>query len=239
MVNTVKIHEGKSKIIYTNADEEGYIYLKFKGDVRCSKHPPAYSEQIACLRAKTNVSIFKYLSQKMTGICSTELIAPDIIKMPKLNPLPLEWIPRYVAAGSVVKRFGIPYGHHFEQPVLKVDYKTDEDDYLINDDLIIASRLLNAKELEAAKQLCMQIANELNGLFDSKGLELWDFKLELGKDANGNIFLMDEISFDGMRLKDKTTKESYDKDVYRDTGDILLVIKAYEKGYERVFGNGL
>lgn len=239
MINTVKIFEGKSKIICKEPDSDEYLYLQFKGDVRCSKHPAAYSRQIAYLRAKTNVSIFKYLSQKMSGICQAELIGPDTIKMPRINPIPLEWIPRYVAAGSVVKRFRIPYGHHFEKPVLKIDYKTDEDDYLINDDLIIACGLLNSEELSAAKHLCMQIADELNALFDSKGLELWDFKLELGKSANGDIMLMDEISFDGMRLKDKITKESYDKDVYRDTGDVSLVIKAYEKGYERVFGNGI
>ena len=46
-------------------------------------------------------------------------------------------------------------------------------------------------------------------------LKLVDFKLEFGKDADGNIILADEISPDTCRLWDVNTNEKLDKDRFR------------------------
>ncbi|MGE5328644.1 MAG: phosphoribosylaminoimidazolesuccinocarboxamide synthase [Deltaproteobacteria bacterium] len=229
-----KVGEGKSKIIYTDGVS---TYLEFKGDVRCSSHIEKYDEEIAKIRAQMTCLLFDYLSQEIDGVAKAELIEPKIIKMETLDPLPLEWIPRYIAAGSVVKRFGFKKGHVFNKLVLKIDYKTDMDDYLITDELIIEKGILNKKELEKAKKLVYSIAGSLKNLFLSKGLKLWDFKLELGINPyTRQIKLIDEISFDGMRLKDANTEESFDKDIYRETGSIDAVIKAYRQGFNRLFG---
>ena len=42
-----------------------------------------------------------------------------------------------------------------------------------------------------------------------------DFKLEFGKDKDGNILLADEISPDTCRLWDEKTNEKMDKDRFR------------------------
>ena len=48
-----------------------------------------------------------------------------------------------------------------------------------------------------------------------------DFKIEFGKDANGNIILADEISPDTCRFWDKNTMKKLDKDRFRrDLGDV-------------------
>ncbi len=48
-----------------------------------------------------------------------------------------------------------------------------------------------------------------------------DFKLEFGRQGR-TIYLGDEISMDSMRLWDKKTGESLDKDVYRfNRGDVM------------------
>ena len=48
-----------------------------------------------------------------------------------------------------------------------------------------------------------------------------DFKLEFGRQGK-TIYLGDEISMDSMRLWDKKTGESLDKDVYRfNKGDVM------------------
>ena len=227
-----KLSEGKSKILYTDGID---IYLEFKGDVMCTKHNVQYDENIALLRAKTTTKLFQYLSTKIENINVPELVKPKMIRMQKMVPLPLEWIPRYIAAGSVVKRFGFTEGYVFSKPVLKIDYKTNSEDYLITDDLIIEKGILSEEELLEARKLCMLVADNLNELFASKGLTLWDFKLELGVNSNRDIYLIDEISFDGMRLKDTKTGSSMDKDVYRNTGNVEEVVKAYEEGYRRVF----
>ena len=59
-------------------------------------------------------------------------------------------------------------------------------------------------------------------------LKLVDFKLEFGKDTEGNIILADEISPDTCRLWDVNTNERLDKDIFRrDLGDLV-------QGYEEV-----
>ena len=220
MNNFVKIHEGKSKIVYAEKGIDDYVFLEFKGDVRSTKWPIVYDKKIADLRALTSHRLFCHLRKAIPCIAQTEMVDSHIIKIEKCEPLPLEWIPRYVAAGSVVARFGFTRGHRFKNPVLKIDYKAHDDDHLINDDLIIEMGLFDRQELEQAKILSIKIANELKEVFALKGLDLWDFKIELGRLPNGGIMLIDEISFDGMRLKDAITGESFDKDIYRETGSL-------------------
>lgn len=233
--NLKLIAEGKSKRIYSDDD---WIYLDFKGDVRCSNFGTKYDERIAILRAKTSYAFYKELSKKIDNIAYVEQVSSKVLKMEYVTPLPFEWIPRFIAAGSVVKRFGFKDGHIFKNPVLKIDYKTECDDYLINDDLIIEMGVLSEEMLKQACQLALDIAESLKKICLSKNIDLWDFKLELGVSNTNQIKLIDEISFDGMRLKDKVSGESYDKDVYRKSGDIESVVEAYEKGYMKLFGDG-
>jgi phosphoribosylaminoimidazole-succinocarboxamide synthase len=55
----------------------------------------------------------------------------------------------------------------------------------------------------------------------ARGITLVDFKLEFGK-TNDEIVVGDEISMDSMRLWDKETGASLDKDVYRfNKGDVM------------------
>ena len=65
----------------------------------------------------------------------------------------------------------------------------------------------------------------LRDIFNEIGLELIDFKLEFGRDANGVIILADEFTADGCRLWDSKTGESMDKDRFRQ--DLGQVDEAY------------
>lgn len=228
-----KIGEGKSKLLFEDGQS---VVMEFKGDVRCSTQEVLYDLRIAKIRALFTYEIYKLISQNIPEVLVPEMIDEKTLKMESATPIPLEWIPRFVAAGSVVKRFGFEEGYIFSDMILKIDYKTDVDDYLITDELIVEKGILSPRELREAKELCKKIANFLNLYFREKGLVLWDFKMELAKNKDGKIVLIDEISLDGMRLKDLITGESFDKDVYRRTGDLELLIKAYETGYQRIFG---
>jgi len=226
------IKEGKSKRIYSDGE---FVYLEFKGDVRCSKYSEQYDDDIATIRAKASYLIFKKLKEQFQAVSYAEFIHPNIIKMEVTKPLPLEVIPRFVAAGSVVKRFGFQEGYVFKKPVLKIDYKTDEDDYLITDELLLEMNIINPTQLNELKTLSLSIAVYLKDFFMKKGGNLWDFKMEFGVSPNGEIKLIDEISFDGMRLRSINTGESLDKDVYREAGDLKKTKEAYNKAYKLFF----
>jgi phosphoribosylaminoimidazole-succinocarboxamide synthase len=61
---------------------------------------------------------------------------------------------------------------------------------------------------------------------------LIDFKLEFGKDKNGQILLADEISPDTCRLWDAKTNEKLDKDIFR--RDLGNLTDTYRKLLERI-----
>ena len=72
----------------------------------------------------------------------------------------------------------------------------------------------------------LKINEILSKFFDERGIMLVDFKLEFGR-YKGEILLADEITPDGCRLWDKTTKDKLDKDRFR--RDLGGVTEAYEK----------
>jgi phosphoribosylaminoimidazole-succinocarboxamide synthase len=111
-----------------------------------------------------------------------------------------------------------------------IDYKDDaRHDPMINDDIIIALDLLSRDELAIVREMALRVNEVLVRFFDSIGISLVDFKLEFGKDR-GRIVVGDEISMDSMRLWDKSTGQSLDKDVYRfEKGDVLAIYREVAK----------
>ena len=67
--------------------------------------------------------------------------------------------------------------------------------------------------------------------FAERKVLLVDFKLEFGKDSEGNIVLGDEISPDTCRFWDADTREKLDKDRFR--RDLGGVEEAYEEMLKR------
>jgi len=80
--------------------------------------------------------------------------------------------------------------------------------------------------------MARKINNFLQQFYDELGLKLVDFKLEFGKDNNGNIILIDELSPDNFRLWDKETNEKMDKDRFRQGLGGLK--EAYEEVLRRI-----
>jgi phosphoribosylaminoimidazole-succinocarboxamide synthase len=136
--------------------------------------------------------------------------------------IPLEVIVRNVAAGSIVRNYPFKEGVKLKPPVIVIDFKDDSrHDPMLNDDLIIALKLATPAELRRIKKISLEINRLLSTLLARQGILLVDFKIEFGRQGK-TIRLGDEISMDSMRLWDRKTMESLDKDVYRfDKGDVL------------------
>lgn len=149
--------------------------------------------------------------------------------------IPLEVVVRNVVAGSMSKRLGISEGTELEQPIIEFYYKDDAlGDPLITEDHI---RILNAAEpeqVEKIKSITRQVNEELQTIFAACGVRLIDFKLEFGRDKDGEVLLADEISPDTCRLWDKETNEKLDKDVFR--RNLGGLTDAYEEILKRLGG---
>ena len=120
-----------------------------------------------------------------------------------------------------------------EEPIFELSYKNDDyGDPMLNDDHAVAMKLATREELASLKEETLKINEIMKKFFLSMNFKLVDFKLEFGKDVDGNIILADEISPDTCRLWDVDTNEKFDKDRFRrDLGDL---VEAYTEVLSRI-----
>ncbi len=150
--------------------------------------------------------------------------------------IPIEFVIRNIATGSLTKRLGIVEGTVLEKPLIEFCFKNDDlNDPLIAREHIIAFRWANEIELDWIINQCLRINDFMQGLFKGIGIKLVDFKLEfgrLGQDEKKRIVLADEISPDTCRLWDASSDKKLDKDRFRkDLGNLL---KAYQEVARRL-----
>jgi phosphoribosylaminoimidazole-succinocarboxamide synthase len=148
----------------------------------------------------------------------------QIIKFVEI--IPIEFIIRNIATGSITKRLGIEDGTVLKQPLLEFCLKDDKlGDPLIAEEHILAFDWATKKEIEKVKKMILRINDFMIGMFRGVGIKLVDFKLEFGRlKANGKseVILADEISPDTCRLWDSITEQKLDKDRFRkNLGDLI------------------
>ena len=223
-----KLYEGKAKIIYTTSDKNLVIQY-FKDDATAFNNlKKASVEGKGVLNNRISEHILTILNQ--CGI-KTHLIKrlnmrEQLIKHAEI--IPIEFIVRNIATGSLSKRLGIADGTILEKPLLEYCYKDDSlGDPLIAKEHIYAFNWAKKEEIEEIDNMTNRINDLLQGMFRGIGIKLVDFKLEYGKVWNkemekNEIVLADEISPDTCRLWDLLTDKKLDKDRFRkDLGDLI------------------
>ena len=148
----------------------------------------------------------------------------QVIKLVEI--IPIEFIVRNVATGSITKRLGIEDGTILKEPLIEYCLKDDNlGDPLVAEEHILAFDWASKKELEKVRKMILRINDFMIGMFRGVGIKLIDFKLEFGRiKINGKteIILADEISPDTCRLWDSITDKKLDKDRFRnDLGDLI------------------
>ena len=148
--------------------------------------------------------------------------------------IPIEFVIRNIATGSLTKRLGIEDGTILNKPLIEFCYKNDElGDPLVAKEHIDAFEWASVIEIDYITQQCLRINDFLLGMFKGIGIKLVDFKLEFGKrKSDGKIILADEISPDTCRLWDADTEKKLDKDRFRK--DLGNIIEAYQEVARRL-----
>ena len=104
----------------------------------------------------------------------------QLIKLVEI--IPIEFIVRNIATGSLTKRLGIADGTILSQPLIEYSYKNDElGDPLIAKEHIIEFNWASNIELKLINDLCLRINDFMQGMFRGVGIKLVDFKLEFGR----------------------------------------------------------
>lgn len=234
-MNKVKmLYEGKGKKLYST-DENSVLIAEFKDDLTAFNAEKKGSESgKGDLNCKISSFLFQLLEKNGIKTHFIEQIDSRNILCKEVQIIPIEVVTRNVATGSLSKRLGIPDGQILPFALVEFYYKDDAlGDPLINDE---HCKILNITQDDAELEFLRSEARKINVIlkdfFYSKNLRLIDFKLEFGKDTQGNIILADEISPDSCRFWDKDTNEKLDKDRFRqDLGNVKL---AYEEVLKRI-----
>jgi phosphoribosylaminoimidazole-succinocarboxamide synthase len=223
------LYQGKAKSVYTT-DSADELVVVFRDDITAFD---GGKKNVFSGKGRYNAKVTAYFYPilEKAGIPTHFLAELDDTThlVRKLEMVPLEVIVRNRAAGSLVRNYPFEEGQKLEPPLITTDYKDDgRHDPMINDEIILALKLVTADELAEIRRLARAINEVLKSLLSAKEIDLVDMKFEFGKDSKGVIRLGDEISMDSMRLWDKgVIGASLDKDVYRkDKGDVLTVYGA-------------
>ena len=233
MKEKIFLYEGKAKTIYQSTKEdEVVIYYKDDATALNGKMKSTIDNK-GIYNNEITVAIFEYLKEKGIPTHFLKQLNDREPLCKKVRIIPLEVILRNVVAGSMAKRLGLSEGLVLEEPIMELCYKEDAlDDPLINDDHALVLKVATREELAIIYALTAAINMALIELFTSIGITLVDFKIEFGKDSEGNILLADEISPDTCRLWDKATGEKLDKDRFR--RNLGGVESAYEEMTRRI-----
>ena len=231
-----KLYEGKAKIIY-ETKEKGLAIQHFKDDATAfNNQKKANIEGKGVLNNRISEHILQNLNQYgiKTHLIKRLNMREQLIKLVEI--IPIEFIVRNVATGSLTKRLGIPDGTILEKPLLEYCYKNDElEDPLVAEEHILAFNWATNMELKIIRNMTLRINDFMTGMFRGIGIKLVDFKLEFGRVWEGDkkeILLADEISPDTCRLWDVKSERKLDKDRFRkDLGNIM---QAYQEVARRL-----
>lgn len=216
------LYEGKAKRLYAT-DEQDILWVEYK-DSATAFNGEKKAEIVG--KGMLNNKITSLIFEKLQGAG----IASHFVKqlsdheqlVRQVEIIPVEVVTRNVVAGSMAKRLGLEEGTVLKRPIVEFYYKDDAlGDPIITEDHIEMLQLASTEEIQELREKALHVNQVLIGFFKEVGVDLVDFKIEFGRDKQGNVLLADEISPDTCRLWDAKTKQKLDKDVFRrDLGDL-------------------
>ena len=160
-------------------------------------------------KGKIGLTISKYFFELMekNGI-PTHYISADVEKglmqVRNLTVPKLEFVLRYFTAGSMCRRFTLEEGIVFDPPYAEVTLKDDiQGDPLISERICLMKGLLKEGQYDEAQDIVLRVGEVLKNELAPLGLTLIDFKIEIGYDENGKMYVADEITPDIWRVRDE------------------------------------
>lgn len=233
------LYEGKAKRIYAGADAQ-QVLVEFKNDATAfnaqKKAQLAHKGRLNC---QISACLFELLERH--GIPTHYVGVADATWMvvQRVEVIPIEVVLRNTATGSLCRETPIAQGTAIDPALLDLYYKDDAlGDPLLTDARIALLGVVSSELRQRMEALARQVNAVLQPFFRDLGLQLVDFKLELGLNQAGELLVADEISPDTCRLWDLSNTDAneriLDKDRFRK--DLGGVIEAYGEVCKRVQG---
>lgn len=230
-----QLSDGKSKTLF-ETDDPGVLIQHYKDDATAFN---GVKKGTIVDKGVFNMGISSRIFRMLEAHGIPTHLIEDVSERDQLvtrvQVVPVEFVVRNVAAGSLCRRYGIEEGKVLPRPMLEWFVKDDDlGDPLIGREAILILGLCDAETLDEASAYTMKVNELLVQFFGKLGITLVDFKIEFGRDKDGRLLLVDEITPDGCRLWDSETGEKMDKDRFRK--DLGKVEETYAKVAELVAG---
>jgi phosphoribosylaminoimidazole-succinocarboxamide synthase len=217
MTKAELLYEGKAKKIWKTEDEN-LLISEFKDSLTAFNGEKKSSEEgKGALNNQISTELFKYLNEKGIPTHYVDTIDDNNMLHKAAEVILLEVIVRNIATGSLSKNLGIADKTVLPFTLVEFDYKNDAlGDPKLNDQHCLILNLVNGTdELDYIRYMARRINTLLSEFYADLDIKVVDFKLEFGRDKDGNIILIDELSPDNFRLWDAKTDEKLDKDRFR------------------------
>ncbi|MGL4521068.1 MAG: phosphoribosylaminoimidazolesuccinocarboxamide synthase [Bacilli bacterium] len=210
------LYEGKAKQIFAT-DKDDVLWVAYKDSATAFNGEKKETiDGKGVLNNTITCKIFEALKAKGIPNHLISQLSDHEQLVQRVEIIPLEVVVRNVFAGSLSKRLGIEEGVEISRPIIELYFKDDAlGDPLVNEEHIDIMKIASKAELAAIKVSALEVNALLTEIFDEAGVRLVDFKLEYGRNSEGDVLLADEISPDTCRLWDKETGAKLDKDVFR------------------------
>lgn len=228
-----QIYEGKTKNLFST-DNPDVLIISYKDEIVSSTgEKKAVVADKGFINNQMSNQIFSILEKNGVPTHFIEEIGERESAIKKLSMLPLIVRVRNYASADFKNRTGVEEGKRFAAPILEFALKNEAlNNPMINGYYVLAMEIATREEIDKITTYAFKINEVLEKYFSDIGIDLIDFKLEFGKDSEGNPVLADEISPDTCRLWDKETHEKLDKDRFsRDLGNVE---EAYKEVYNRL-----
>ncbi|WP_415933712.1 phosphoribosylaminoimidazolesuccinocarboxamide synthase [Varibaculum cambriense] len=227
------LYEGKAKKIYATDDPDKVIvYYKDDATAGNGEKKGTIADK-GIINNELTSYLFEMLASQGVKTHFIEKLNDREQLCWKLDIVPLEVITRNIIAGSMAKRLGLEEGTMPKKMIQEFSYKDDDlGDPLINSDHAVAIGAATEEEVAEILEVTAKINQILSEAFKKEGILLVDFKIEFGRDQDGNLMLADEITPDTCRLWDAETKKKLDKDRFR--RDMGGIEEAYKEILHRI-----
>jgi len=217
----VNVYKGKTKDVSVRDDGTAQFYFKdtVTGDATGAQDPGGNlvvgeKEGIAISALKLSNYFFNLFKEHNipTHFISADIEnrTMDVYAAEKFGK-GLEFVVRYIATGSFIRRFGDFCKEETEFPdgVFEITLKDDDrDDPVITKEILNTLNIATTEQVDACTKIAGQVGKVLQEDLAKKEITLYDFKIECGI-VNGKIVLIDEMSAGNMRCYKNGKKLDY------------------------------
>ncbi len=232
-MKTNKLYEGKATRFYETKNSNELVVEIKQESIGKKGGKQSNATERTKISAQFSSLLFRYLESYNISTHFIKPISDHEFLVKRTELLPVQLVVRNIAAGSLVRRYGLDAGKELECPIIEY-YLCDSEkqDPMINEDHIISFGHANSQEIKELYRLASKINVVLKDFFQRRLLKLIDIKLEFGR-YEKQIMLTGTLLPGSCRLMDSDTGENWDLSIVQD--DEEKVQDFYDKIKNRFF----